>query len=213
MKDRVREERKFWDSYAKKYDNFIAKRVSGSYNRLFQKLRKDAKNCPNLLEIGTGTGILSFELSGIVSNITAIDISPEMIAVARSKAVQGHGANIDFRVGDSCALEFENGSFDMVIASNILHLLHDPELALTEIKRVLKEDGQAILPTYCHGENIKSLLISRFMGLFGFRARNRWSTESFKKFVDKNGWIINDSEVFKDKIPLMYIRASKNKIT
>lgn len=209
MKDRASEERRFWDSYAKKYDKFIAKRVSRSYSRLFQKLRTDAKNCGELLEIGTGTGLLSLELSDIVSKITAIDISPEMIAIARSKAQESRVTNIDFRVGDSCDLEFENGSFDMVIVSNVLHLLHKPELAVEEIKRVLKENGQAVLPTYCHGENWKTLLISRFMGLFGFRARSRWSINSFRAFLEKNGLKIVDSEVIEDRIPLAYVRARK----
>jgi len=209
MKDRASEERRFWDSYAKKYDNFIAKRVSRSYSRLLQKLRTDAKNCGELLEIGTGTGLLSLELRDIVSNITAIDISPEMIAIARSKAEVSQTANIDFQVGDSCDLDFENDSFDMVIASNVLHLLHEPELAVKEIKRVLKEDGQAVLPTYCHGENWKTLLISKLMSLFGFRARSRWSIDSFRAFVENNGLRILDSEVFEDKIPLFYVRADK----
>ena len=102
-------------------------------------------------------------------------------------------------------------SFDIVIASNVLHLLFYPEKAIQEMKRVLKDNGQIIVPTYCHGENLKSLLISRLMGLAGFKARNRWSIKSFKDFIEKNGFKIADSEVFKDKIPLVYIKASKVK--
>ena len=63
MKDRVSEERKFWDSFAKKYDNFIQKRVSKSYEKLFKKLRIDTQNSNDLLEIATVTGIISIDLS------------------------------------------------------------------------------------------------------------------------------------------------------
>lgn len=208
-KDRVTEERKFWDSFAKMYDNFIHKRTSKSYEELFKKLRKDTQNSNDLLEIATGTGLISIDLSSQILHITAIDISREMIEIAKSKAKNQNISNVDFQVGDSCNLDLKNSSFDTVIASNVLHLLFKPEKALVEMKRVLKDNGQIIIPTYCHGENIKSMLISRLMGLVGFRARNRWSIRSFKEFVEKNGFKIEDFEVFKDKIPLIYIRARK----
>ena len=207
MKDRVLEERKFWDSFANKYDGFIRKRVSKSYDKLFQKLRSDTINCHNLLEIGTGTGLISIELSGQISNITAIDISPNMIEVAKSKAMKQKITNIDFQVGDSYNLNFSNASYDSVVASNVLHLLFEPEKALQEMKRVLKVNGKIIIPTYCHGQNIRSLLISRFMGAFGFKVRNRWSIKTFKCFVEKNGLKIEDSDVLKDILPMVYIRA------
>lgn len=209
MKDRVTEERKFWNSFAKKYDNFIQKRASKSYEKLFKKLRIDTQNSNDLLEIATGTGLISIDLSNQISHITAIDIAPEMIEIAKSKARNQNISNVNFQVGDSCNLDLKNSSFDTVIASNVLHLLFKPEKALEEMKRVLKDNGQLIIPTYCHGENVKSILISRLMGLFGFRARNRWSTKSFMEFVEKNGFKIEDLEVIKDKIPLIYIRAGK----
>jgi ubiquinone/menaquinone biosynthesis C-methylase UbiE len=209
MKDRVTEERKFWDSFAEKYDGFIHKRASKSYDKLFKKLRIDTQNCNDLLEIATGTGLISIELSNQISNITAIDIAPKMIEIAKSKAKNHNITNINFQVGDSCNLDLESEYFDVVIASNVLHLLFAPEEAFQEMKRVLKNNGEIIIPTYCHGENIKTLMISRLMGLFGFRARNRWSIKSFKSFVEKNGFKIDESEVFKDKIPLIYIKASK----
>ncbi len=209
MKDRVTEERKFWDSFAQKYDNFIQKNASKIYEKLFTKLRIDTQNSKDLLEIATGTGLISIYLSNQISHITAIDIAPQMIDVAKSKARNQNISNVNFQVGDSCNLDLKNSSFDTVIASNVLHLLFKPEKAFEEMRRVLKDNGQIIIPTYCHGENIKSMLLSRFMGLFGFRARNRWSIKSFKEFVEKNGFKIEDLEVFNDKIPLIYIRAGK----
>ena len=63
MENRVDEERNFWNSFAKKYDNFIQKRVSKSYEKLFKKLRIDTQNSNDLLEIATGTGLISIDLS------------------------------------------------------------------------------------------------------------------------------------------------------
>lgn len=113
-------------------------------------------------------------------------------------------ANIDFEVGDSCNLEFDDNSFDVVIASNVLHLLFFPEKALSEIHRVLKPSGKAILPTFCHAENFKSRIVSSFMGFFKFRAQNKWPLVSFESFLINNGFTIIKTETVKGTIPLLY---------
>ena len=209
MQNRIEKERVFWDSFAKKYDSFITKNASKSYARLIERLLNDTKTTNKLLEIATGTGILSFKLCNQISQITAIDISPEMIEIAKSKSKDYQISNITFQVGDSCNLDFENESFDTILASNVLHLLYQPELALKEMSRVLKSEGKIIIPTYCHGDSLKSHIISRVMGFAGFKARSRWSIKSFEYFVKDNGFEIIDSEVFTDKIPLIYLQAAR----
>ena len=208
-KERKFEERKFWDAFATKYDRFIWKRVSESYNQLYAQIRADIKNSRKLLEIGTGTGLISFELSSLIPDITAIDISPKMIEIAKSKAKSQLVTNIKFQVGDAYDLHFKSSSFETIIASNVLHLLFKPEIALQEMRRVLIDDGNLIIPTYCHGENLKSLLISRLMGIFGFKARNRWSIKAFTAFIENNGCHIKESKLYEDKIPLLYVKATK----
>ena len=206
---RQNRERGFWDSFAKKYDRFIDKNATSSYERLLKELKADSNGASDLLEIATGTGLLSIELQSLVQKITAIDISPEMIALANQKLQDKHITNIEFKVGDSYQLEFGDSSYDLLIASNVLHLLFQPEIALKEMSRVAKPNGKIILPTFMHGQNLKSHLLSRLMGIVGFKARNRWSVDSFKTFVEKYGLKIDKVEVFKDKIPMMYLIAKK----
>jgi len=209
MQNRIEKEKAFWNSFAKKYDSFINKNASKSYERLFESLLHDTKTSTNLLEIATGTGILSFKLCDQIPHITAIDIAAEMIEIAKSKSKERQISNISFQVGDSCKLEYDNEAFDTILASNVLHLLYHPDIALKEMTRVLKPDGKIIIPTFCHGDSFKSHFLSRLMGLAGFKARNRWSVESFKIFVEKCGLKIIKSEVFKDKIPFVYLQATK----
>ncbi|MBN1598862.1 MAG: hypothetical protein JW894_11265 [Bacteroidales bacterium] len=78
------------------------------------------------------------------------------------------------------------------------------------MKRVLKKDGRIIIPTYCHGEDLKSHIISRLMGLSGFKARTRWSIASFKCFVEKCGFRIIKVTIIKDIIPLVYLIAGND---
>jgi hypothetical protein len=68
----------FWDSYAKKYDQFIQGRLASTYTKIFKKLKEDTKGTKDLLEVATGTGILFFELCNQIKKITAIDLSTEM---------------------------------------------------------------------------------------------------------------------------------------
>lgn len=210
MENRVESEKNFWNSFAKKYDGFIGKIVSNTYEIILENLVHDTSMTLNLLEIGTGTGIIALHLNEQIPTITAIDIAPEMIKIASEKCTQKSIGNIDFRVGDTCNLEFQDKTFDTIIASNVLHLLFEPEQALQEMKRVLKDNGQLIIPTYCHGDDFKSHIISRIMGLAGFKARTRWTLTSFRNFVKFNGFKIIKETVIKDKIPLAYLIAKKN---
>ncbi|MGZ2369610.1 class I SAM-dependent methyltransferase [Ancylomarina sp. YFZ004] len=208
--DRLERERRFWDSFASKYDSFIRKNAASSYEKLLIELLNDTNDSSDLLEIATGTGILSIELRSQISKITAIDISPKMIEIAKKKVKENQISNIDFRVGDSYNLEFPDMSFDTVIASNVLHLLYQPDTAISEMKRVVRKKGKIIIPTYCHGENLKTHLISRLMGIVGFKARSRWSINSFEAFIKRNGLHIERFIILKDKMPLIYVVARKN---
>jgi ubiquinone/menaquinone biosynthesis C-methylase UbiE len=211
MKNRIEKERRFWNLFSAKYDRFINSTLGTTYQQLYQKLIADVSGSSKILEVATGTGLLAFEICNNVNSINAIDIAPEMIQIAREKQHQKSISNIVFEVGDSRNLLFEDSSFDVVIASNVLHLLFEPEKSLSEIRRVLKPDGIAILPTFCHAENIQSRIISGFMSLFGFRARNKWSTKSFVLFLDNNRFAIIKSQIIPGKIPLMYCLAKKTK--
>jgi ubiquinone/menaquinone biosynthesis C-methylase UbiE len=211
MKNRIEKERRFWNLFSAKYDRFINSTLGTTYQQLYQKLIADVSGSSKILEVATGTGLLAFEICNNVNSINAIDIAPEMIQIAREKQHQKSISNIVFEVGDSCNLLFEDSSFDVVIASNVLHLLFEPEKSLSEIRRVLKPDGIAILPTFCHADNIQSYIISGFMSLFGFRARNKWSTKSFVLFLDNNRFAIIKSQIIPGKIPLMYCLAKKTK--
>lgn len=201
---------RFWDSFAGKYDRFIAKYANKTYAKCFRLIKQELSNNTKVLEIGTGTGLISFAIADKVKCITAIDYAPEMINIANAKLQESNFNNIEFRVNAATNIEQPDKSFNVVIASNVLHLLAEPKEALREIKRLLTDNGKVILPTYCHGQNLKTRFISAIMSLSGFKAANKWSLQQFRIFLEQEGLEILKEEIIKDKIPMSFIVASES---
>ena len=210
MKTRQFREQKFWDKFARYYDLFIKKTLGKIYEIILDNIDAALHPNQNVLEIGTGTGIIPFSIYNKVSSIIATDISPEMIRIAKKKQSEAHIKNIDFQVQDAYHLTFADHSFDLVIASNILHLLYEPEQPISEIKRVLKNDGIFIAPTFCVGESMKSKVISTVAGFFtGFKIINKWCIDAFKIMLINNGFEITKLVKVQGKFPLAYVVLKK----
>jgi ubiquinone/menaquinone biosynthesis C-methylase UbiE len=214
MENRQIKERKFWDKFAGNYDSFIKKTMDRTYRTILENMGSELKLHHNLLELGTGTGIISLSICPKVSSIIATDISPEMIRIAIQKQNESDIKNIDFQVQDSYNLPFPDKSFDVVIASNLLHLLYEPEKPVGEVRRVLKDDGIFISPTFCVGENMRSKIITSIAGLFsGFKIINKWSISDFKNMLTQKGFTIEKSERIDGRFPLAYLVMKKYKYT
>lgn len=90
-----------------------------------------------VLEIGCGTGLFTAELAKSGNRITAIDISEELLVLARQRVT---GANVTFRRENAYSTTFPDGSFDFVVGSSCLHHL-DLNRALREFHRLLRPGG------------------------------------------------------------------------
>ena len=92
-------------------------------------------------------------------------------------------AKLHFSVQDMFSLPYAGNSFDVVIVSNALHIVSQPEKSLREIKRVLKDDGVLIAPTFTHAENsLRGRIKAYFMRLAGFPLHSRWTSEEYLSF-------------------------------
>ena len=196
----------FWDRIAKRYE-WITSKITRDYPALIQRIVNDVNGAENVLEVATGTGLIAIELAGNVGMIEAIDFSLKMIEFAKRKAFKDRIENIHFSVQSAYSLEFEDGKFDIAVCSNALHCMDNPEKALSEIRRVLKDNGIIIAPTFCHGVNWRSRLISRIMSLTGFKSYHRFSTGEFFDLVTSCGFKIMKKDISDDFIPLAYVFA------
>jgi SAM-dependent methyltransferase len=94
-----------------------------------------------LLDIGAGAGTITADLAGIVARVTATEIGPDELTLTRATAAERGVTNIDFRVADIHGLPFEDASFDVTHAHQVLQHIADPVQALREMARVTKPGG------------------------------------------------------------------------
>ena len=175
----MREHKNFWDRNAGLYDCFMRK-DRAVYEKIYELIRPIVKD-KTVLELATGTGLIAKHIVKVTARIEATDASPEMIAEAK----RGNcSAKLHFSVQDMFSLPYAGNSFDVVIVSNALHIVPQPEKSLREIKRMLKDDGVLIAPTFTHAENsLRGRIKAYFMRLAGFPLHSRWTSEEYLSFL------------------------------
>ena len=195
----------FWNRNAKRYDRFMRK-DRAAYEKLYELIRPVVK-ARTVLELAAGTGLIAKNIVRAASHIEVTDASEEMIAEAKRN---NRSAKLHFSVRDMFCLPYADKSFDVVIVSNALHIIPQPEKALAEIRRVLKDDGVLIAPTFTHGNGtLRGRIKLFFMKLAGFPLNSRWSSADYLAFLRQNGWTVRKSAVLKGSFPLTYAECVK----
>ena len=204
----MRERKDFWDRNAGLYDRFMRK-DGAAYEMMYEMIQPVVRR-KTVLELATGTGLIAKHIVNAAALVEATDASAEMIAEAKRN---NHSAKLHFSVQDMFRLPYADKSFDVVIVSNALHIVPQPEKALAEIRRVLKDDGVLIAPTFTHaGNSFSGKVKASFMRLAGFPLHSRWTSEAYLKFLGQNGWTVRKSVVLKASFPLTYAECIKMEV-
>jgi len=98
-----------------------------------------------VLDLGTGVGHTAFAVAPRVREVVGIDLTSEMIALAREGAAERKIANVRFVRGDVSELPFPDASFDVATSRYSAHHYHQPERVLHELARVLRPGGRFVL--------------------------------------------------------------------
>ncbi len=102
----------------------------------------------DLLDVGTGSGRILELLGGAVSRGTGLDLSREMLAIARAKLTTAGLDNCQLRHGDMYDIPMEDNSFDAATVHLVLHYADRPDAAISEIARVLRPGGRIIIADF-----------------------------------------------------------------
>lgn len=102
----------------------------------------------SVLDVGTGTGVLAISAARRGAKVDGLDLTPELIEQARENAAIARLPDIVWTQGDAEALPYPDASFD-VVASQFGHMFAPrPEIAVAEMRRVLKPGGRIVFATW-----------------------------------------------------------------
>ena len=204
----MQEHKDFWDKNAGRYDRFMRK-DRAAYDEMYELIRPIVRH-KTVLELATGTGLIAKHIVNAAAHIEATDASAEMILEAKR---DNRSAKLYFSVQNMFCLPYAGESFDVVIVSNALHIVPQPEKALAEIRRVLKDGGVLIAPTFTHaGNSFSGRAKAFFMKLAGFPLHSKWTSEEYLRFLQQNGWTVRKSAVLKASFPLTYAECVKSEV-
>ena len=174
----------FWDRVAGLYDwvELTNRRVnSAAAVRVARLVPEGAR----VLDCAAGTGLFALAAARRADLVLCTDLSQAMLSRAEKKARKQGLSNICFAVRDLTALPEGNGSFDVVIAANVLHLLPEPETAVRELWWVTAPGGRLILPTYLQGkaEAAYGTMIKIYQGA-GFHYEHAFTPGTYRTFLE-----------------------------
>lgn len=96
-------------------------------------------------DLGIGDGLLTLMLSEVAHNVTAVDISPQMLGQLKARAAQRGITNVTTAEGDIEDLPLADSSFDVAVLSQALHHAKSPHTALLEARRILIPGGRLLV--------------------------------------------------------------------
>lgn len=197
--------KKIWNLYAPVYSRAM-KADRKIYDFMYERIPERVKD-KEVLEIAAGPGLLAKHIAPAAKSVIATDYSEGMIAQAEKGE---HPDNLCFEIADAMDLPYEDESFDAVLIANALHIVPDPEKVLSEIDRVLRQDGLLIAPNFVdHKGTMISRIWSGILRIAGIRFEHRWSAREYIAFLEKNGWKVIFSREMAARIALVYAECRR----
>lgn len=145
-----------------------------------------------VLEVGVGTG-LTLRHYPDTAAVTGIDLSDEMLTIARHRAGRLPGRRIELLAMDAEAMDFPDGAFDSVTLPYVLSVTPNPQRLIAEIRRVCRKGGTIFILNHFSGSRSWWLLervVRSAASRIGFRSdfslahevlRHDWQVRSVKK--------------------------------
>ena len=179
----------FWDHCAGLYAPIQQRSNRRLYRELALMCRSYLGKEMDVLELACGTGQFTYPLCDHANSWEATDFSEKMILQAMKTPCSAH-----FSVQDATRLPYGNRCFDLVLIANALHIMPRPQMALSEIHRVLKPGGILLAPTFVYEGKVNGTRM-KLTTLLGFRTFHKWDSEGLCRFTEAEGFRCLSSEL------------------
>jgi len=142
----IEEIREYWDLRSSGFSEFVNYDLDKGDGAIFHRIESYLSDheVKDILDLGCGPGYYSLLFGSKGYNVTGIDYSGLMIEEARKNA-KDRNVKVEFLVMDAQKLEFPDATFDLVVSRDVFWCLEEPEKAYSEILRVLRPGGMAIV--------------------------------------------------------------------
>ncbi len=183
------------------------------YEGIFEILRAEVTSTDEVIEVGCGSGLVSFEIIPHVRRFMGSDLSSAMIGVANSKLDKSGFTNATFMAGDAMQMP-DVGAFDKVLLVNLLHVVDDPAGMLARTKQLAKPGGKLLVVSYCHGEKMspRYAVLSHLMGVaaaFGLMPKlSRFTFEGLRAITIEAGCHIESERASTQGFPFLFMRLA-----
>lgn len=163
--ERVAAAERYFAEHAAEWDAIRSRHIAESEVEAAMLAMMSGRGIGHLLDIGTGTGRMAEIFAPAARRVTALDRSPEMLRIARTK-LAGQTAPIDLVQGDFLNLPLVDSSIDSVVIHQALHFAHEPDRVIAEAGRVLRGDGHLLIVDFApHGdEELRTLAAHARLG-------------------------------------------------
>jgi phosphatidylethanolamine/phosphatidyl-N-methylethanolamine N-methyltransferase len=199
--------RSYWDRHASNYDRFMLV-LGRPFLRVIPLVEEEVRGAGRLLEVAAGTGLLTVALARAAQSVVATDYSAAMLDVLRARTKREGVRNVECVGRDLYDLKLDRGSFDVVVCSNVLHLVPDLERAIAAMKEVVRPGGKLVAPTFVHDEMLVSRAMSRLLVMTGFPGRRRFTAASLRAAFEKAGVDVYRSETVSGVLPVCFVAGS-----
>ena len=200
-------DRSYWDKHAKNYDRSMSL-LGRPIPRMVELAGEATRGLGRVLEVAAGTGLVTPALAAGAGEVIATDYSAAMVAALKQRVRDARVTNVQCEQADLYLLPFDAGSFDAVVAANVLHLVPDLPGALAALRRVSRPGGRVVVPTFCHDETALSWVVSRALAVTGFPGHRRFTAKSLRQAVEDAGVRVTRTETLPGLIPIGYVEGT-----
>jgi 2-polyprenyl-3-methyl-5-hydroxy-6-metoxy-1,4-benzoquinol methylase len=206
----MKQSERFWDRSAKRFKGRVDPNDRVAIATL-EYTRKYLHRNDIVLDFACASGRYALEIAPEVEEVWGIDISTEMIKVAKRNAVECDITNVQFIRGEITDRRLEDESYNVVLTFNIIQLLDNPVQVAARIKQLLKPGGIFISVTPCLGAG-RSLLaaviiMSSMLGIVP--EAHRFKPNDVDALIHNTQFDLIETRILKDQLSAVFIAAMR----